>query len=229
MAKVLDAYTLEYEQGKISIKILSAKPVPIYTISLIEVSDNVNKILHKIREHVTSDISFDILNLSVEERMDIENEFKKNVTKIMKKAFPELDKEAFSKLLNHILVTSLGLGEIEYLLKDPELEEVVVNGSKQPVWIYHKRFGWLKTNIVVSTESNIYNYAAAIGRRVGTQITNLNPLMDAYLTTGDRANATLFPISSKGNTLTIRKFARRPWTITDFIETGTLSCGVVAM
>jgi len=63
---------------------------------------------------------------------------------------------------------------------------------------------------------------------VGQQITNLNPLMDAYLTTGDRANSTLFPISSCGNTLTIRKFARRPWTITDFIESNTLSLDVAA-
>ncbi len=52
--------------------------------------------------------------------------------------------------------------------------------------------------------------------------------MDAYLTTGDRANATLFPISSTGNTLTIRKFARRPWTITDFIEAKTISPEVAA-
>jgi flagellar protein FlaI len=52
--------------------------------------------------------------------------------------------------------------------------------------------------------------------------------MDAHLTTGDRANATLFPISSNGNTLTIRKFARKPWTITDFIADGTISVDAAA-
>jgi flagellar protein FlaI len=52
--------------------------------------------------------------------------------------------------------------------------------------------------------------------------------MDAYLPTGDRTNATLFPISSAGNTLTIRKFARRPWTITDFIQQNTLSLDMAA-
>ncbi|MFH1470266.1 MAG: ATPase, T2SS/T4P/T4SS family, partial [Candidatus Micrarchaeota archaeon] len=36
--------------------------------------------------------------------------------------------------------------------------------------------------------------------------------------TGDRVNATLFPISTCGNTITIRRFARDPWTITDFIN-----------
>jgi flagellar protein FlaI len=121
-----------------------------------------------------------------------------------------------------------GLGRIEFLLEDPNLEEVVINGSKEPVWIYHKKFGWLKTNITVNSESEILNYANNIGRKVGRQVTLLNPLMDAHLSTGDRVNATLFPISTHGNTITIRKFRRSPWTITDFIENKTLSFEVAA-
>jgi len=62
-----------------------------------------------------------------------------------------------------------------------------------------------------------------IGKDVGKQITVLEPLMDAHLKTGDRVNATLNPISSFGNTITIRKFATRPWTITDFIKAKTIS------
>ena len=47
--------------------------------------------------------------------------------------------------------------------------------------------------------------------------------MDAHLKTGDRVNATLSPISSKGNTITIRKFAVKPWTVTDFLKEGVIS------
>ncbi|MCK5234172.1 MAG: CpaF family protein, partial [Candidatus Aenigmarchaeota archaeon] len=72
-------------------------------------------------------------------------------------------------------------------------------------------------------EEAIYNYSSSVGRHVGRQITNLAPLMDAHLTTGDRVNATLFPISTDGNTLTIRKFSRSPWTIIHFLEANTLS------
>jgi flagellar protein FlaI len=52
--------------------------------------------------------------------------------------------------------------------------------------------------------------------------------MDAHLKTGDRVNATLYPISSKGNTLTIRKFSADPWTITKFIKDNTLSVEAAA-
>jgi len=68
-----------------------------------------------------------------------------------------------------------------------------------------------------------------IGRRVGRQITILEPLMDAHLATGDRVNATLGPISVKGNTITLRKFAAKPWTITDFIKSETISTGAAAL
>lgn len=116
----------------------------------------------------------------------------------------------------------LGLGNIEFLLDDENLEEVVINSSKNPIQVYHKTYGWLITNMIISNEAQIENYAAIVGRRVGRQITVLDPLMDAHLLSGDRVNATLFPISTKGNTLTIRKFRRRPWTITDLIANNTL-------
>jgi flagellar protein FlaI len=64
---------------------------------------------------------------------------------------------------------------------------------------------------------------------VGKEITNLNPLMDAHLLTGDRVNATLNPISTKGNTITIRKFSQDPWTITKFVQDNVLSFEAAAM
>ncbi|MCX6775919.1 MAG: type II/IV secretion system ATPase subunit, partial [Candidatus Micrarchaeota archaeon] len=50
------------------------------------------------------------------------------------------------------------------------------------------------------------------------ELTLLSPILDAHLSTGDRANATLFPISTSGNTITIRRFSRNPWTLVDFID-----------
>ncbi|HDQ59682.1 MAG TPA: CpaF family protein, partial [Candidatus Woesearchaeota archaeon] len=116
----------------------------------------------------------------------------------------------------------LGLGNVEFLLDDENLEEVLINSSKESIWVYHKEHGWLRTNLFVPDEDQIKNYASIVGRRVGRQITTLNPLMDAHMLSGDRVNSTLFPISTQGNTLTIRKFRRKPWTVTDLIKNKTL-------
>ncbi len=85
------------------------------------------------------------------------------------------------------------------------------------MWVYHKKFGWCKTNLTIADETIIYDNAEQIGRRVGRQITSLTPLMDAELPDGSRVNATLYPISQKGNTITIRKFGKNPWTMTAMI------------
>tara|TARA_Y100000031_G_C8209569_1_gene380242 strand:+ start:126 stop:776 length:651 start_codon:yes stop_codon:yes gene_type:complete len=58
---------------------------------------------------------------------------------------------------------------------------------------------------------------------VGREITGLHPIMDAHLLSGDRVASTLFPVSTAGNTITIRRFARNPWTITTLIANNTLS------
>lgn len=133
------------------------------------------------------------------------------------RTMPTLDSSRRDLLSGIMLHRSFGLGKIEVLMADDHLEEIAVNGSHVPLAVYHRNHGWLRTTIRLDSEEDIYNYASQIGRKVGRQITTLDPIMDAHLLTGDRVAATLFPISTKGNTITIRRFARRPWTIIDFI------------
>jgi flagellar protein FlaI len=81
----------------------------------------------------------------------------------------------------------------------------------------------------MSSEEQIKQAAARIGRNVGRQINTLNPLLDASLLTGERVNATISPISTKGNTITLRKFSDDPWTITKFVENKTFTSEVAAL
>jgi len=140
-----------------------------------------------------------------------------------------LSEDKKSVLAVYLLQKTLGLGEIEALLSDGQLEEVVVNNAKEPVWVYHKKLGWCKTNLRIKREELVSDYASMVARKVGRQINILNPMLDAHLPTGDRVNATLFPISAFGNTITIRKFSRNPWTISRFIKSKTISTDVAAL
>ncbi len=121
-----------------------------------------------------------------------------------------------------------GLGELEVLMGDASLEEIVVNTSSHPISVYHKRHGWLRSNLQVSDEESIYNLAAHIGRMCGKEISNSSPLMDAHLPNGDRVNAVLSPISENGNSISIRKFRSNPWTMVDFLGE-TLSAEMAAL
>ena len=148
--------------------------------------------------------------------------------RLVKEKIPRLTEENAMELAGRIVQELLGMGDIEFLLKDDGLEEICINSSREPIWVYHKKYGWCKSSLRVDTEAKIWDYSSLIGRRVGRQITSQDPLLDAYLPTGDRVNATLTPISMFGNTITIRKFARKPWTITDLILANTINEEVAA-
>ncbi len=229
---VLETYTILADNVKatVEIKTTETEYIPLYFLMRPEMSAATHAVLNTMRDELIT-----MVNLSVKEFVDpsalatVKEKFIKKAMELMEKYLPyatEKDKELLSGNLIHEM---LGLGDIELILADPYLEEIVINGHKEPLWVYHKHHGWVKTDIKLKNEDQVYNYASAIGRRVGRQITNLDPLMDAHLTTGDRVNATLFPISTQGNTITIRKFSRSPWTIIHFLEAKTLTKEVAAL
>lgn len=221
--KIIDAYQLNINDIVVDVSITTKEeePVPIYNISITNISNTTKIILEKIRDEFVSE---ETKTLSEEESIqNIHAHFKDKILNLLTKYFPNADKKTMDMLINYLLQQNIGLGNLDILLKDINLEEIVINNANEPVWVYHRRYGWLKTNVLVPSESKIRHYSTIIGRDVGKEITLLNPLMDAHLKTGDRVNATLFPISSKGNTITIRKFAAKPWTITDFIKERTIS------
>ncbi len=228
----LDKYTLDVDHNPMEVRIYRKEgvAVPLYELSLLDVSKPTKIIIEKIREMVISEVSFDLLGKEKKEGEKlIRKQFEKKIMKLMKEYFPDVDPKTLNRVTNHIVMTSLGLGQIEFLLKDPNLEEIVVNSAKEPVWVYHRKHAWVKTNIILKDENLIRHYSTMIGRDSNKDITILKPLLDAHLKTGDRVNATLTPITSFGNTITIRKFATIPWTITDFIKIKTFSIDVAAL
>ncbi|MBU1975443.1 MAG: Flp pilus assembly complex ATPase component TadA [Nanoarchaeota archaeon] len=229
---IVDKYTLNMNNIIIEVRVVSRddKPVPDYIVSITNISDTTKIILEKIRQDFISRANLNDIEASEDTRNEnIREKFRREIGELVTKYFPGCNEKTRNMLINYISEENLGLGKIEILLRDPDLEEIVINNSKEPVWVYHKKFGWLTTNIRIFSEARIRHFATIIGRDVGKEITTLNPLMDAHLKSGDRVNATLMPISNFGNTITIRKFAEDPWTISRFIRFGTISVDAAAL
>ena len=223
MANALESYTVEADNLKIQVNIVqSPGQLPLYELVVPALSSAMVALLDDIRHSLITEV-----NVSASEILDptavmaIKKKFNVRSDDILSKKLPHLDIDTRNFLVGMLMHEMMGLGKVEFLLNDGNLEEVVINSSREPVRVYHKKYGWLITNVFLSNEAQIQNYANIIARRVGRQITTLNPLLDAHLVTGDRANAVLYPISTKGDTITIRKFVRDPWTVTDFIANKT--------
>ncbi|MFP4151111.1 MAG: type II/IV secretion system ATPase subunit [Candidatus Aenigmatarchaeota archaeon] len=228
------SYTVEADNVEAEIKVreISEGHVPRYLVDYPEFRETTETVLDEVKREVTSKVDIEDREILDPKSVDkIKEQFLETSREISKNYFPKLGEEEISTLAGRLTHEMYGLGRLEILLSDDDLEEIVINSADEPIWVYHKEFGWLKTDIQLESEETIYNYSSVIGRRVGKQISNLQPLLDAHLPSGDRVNATLFPISTDGNTITIRKFARNPWTITHFIdpELGTLSKEIAAL
>ncbi len=229
---MLASYSFSSEGLPVEVKIARKEDfVPHYSISIPGIAGGTKLILEtKLRVELISEVKLDISEiLDPKKYEEVKEKFFGAATRILSRNFPSLPKDKIEILAVYLLQNTIGLGEIECLLADELLEEIVINNSREPVWVYHKKFGWCKTNIRLKDEEATYDYASMIGRKVGRQINVLNPMLDAHLPSGDRVNATLFPISSFGNTLTIRKFSKNPWTITNFIKTKTITSDVAAL
>ncbi|MBS3134675.1 type II/IV secretion system ATPase subunit [Candidatus Woesearchaeota archaeon] len=218
--KSIETYKIIADHVRADVSVLPRKNeiVPIYHLELPRIPIGTGALLSHIAKEMTDKIPVSFQDINEQEKLI---ELKKRIFYEIKKSFFDKNIKLDDQTLNHLSGTILhrvyGLGNIEIVMADPFIEEVVLNNSNYPLSVYHRKHGWLKTNVRIRDEEQIYNIISQIGRKVGREITALNPIMDAHLLTGDRVAATLSPIS-KGNTLTIRKFSTVPWTITHFIS-----------
>jgi len=231
---IIDSYTIKSLEvtARIDIVTSATEFTKIYNLSIPRISETTKLILDKLKDEFVSEAEIQKKTLHFEKEFsvekDIEDRFKNEISILIKKYLPDINEATFRVLRSWVIQQSIGMGDIEFLLSDDHLEEIVINNSKEHVKVYHKKHGWLKTNVIIEDENIIRHYATMIGRDVGKDITILTPLLDAHLKTRDRVNAVLNPISTKGNSITIRKFARNPWTIVDFIKSNTIDVSAAA-
>jgi flagellar protein FlaI len=227
---ILENYEIDSDGVKTKVEITLKSRLPFYKLSLPEVGVATDALLCNIKDQL-----LDILTTSSGELLDpavlkeLKKEFTDSANILINKNLPHIDDRTRNQLTLRLKNAFFGMGNIQFLLDDHNIEEVVVNSIREPVRIYHKKYGWMKTNIQLESEHEILNQAHRIARGVGREISTLNPRLDAYLATGDRVNATLNPISMKGHTITIRKFSRDPWTAIDFINNNTIDSETYAL
>jgi flagellar protein FlaI len=190
---------------------------PLYIITLPEATPATRSYLEDIKLEVSKMFQVWSDDRNPEDNRRLFQGRQKLISDIIKKDLSP-SPQVLDQLARIVLNEMYGLGELEALVEDKMLEEVAVNTASQPVSVYHKKFGWLRTNIKMKSEAETENFSQQIARKVGRQISTLNPILDAHLGTGERVNATLNPISAYGNTITMRLFAKNPWTIVSFIK-----------
>ncbi|MCI6994725.1 CpaF family protein [uncultured Methanobrevibacter sp.] len=140
----------------------------------------------------------------------------------------DVSNEYLDNLSRKLLRDITGYGEIDPLIQDDDLEEIMIIGINKPVFVYHRKYGMMKTNITFKDEQELIDLIDGIARQINRRIDQESPILDGRLLDGSRINATIPPISADGPSLTIRKFRKDPFTIIDLINSKTISIELAA-
>ncbi len=166
--------------------------------------------------------------------MDLESDgddkyLMKRVQQIMKDYNIELDQASKSKVTYYLQKNSLGLGKIDPLMRDPNIEDISCDGANVPLFLYHRQYGSLKSNIEFKEEEKLASFVHRLAQKCGKHISIAEPMLDATMPDGSRIQMTLSDeITAKGSTFTIRKFREDPFSPPDLVEFNTMSSEMIA-
>ncbi len=167
--------------------------------------------------------------ISVKEGETVIRYLEKNINVLLSELGIKISTESYLKIMYYIYRDFVGMNEIEPFLADYYVEDVECNGANSPIYLVHRKYRNVRTNVIFTSGSKLSNMVEKLAQKCGKYISYANPLLDGSLPDGSRVNATYATdVSSKGPTFTIRKFTKEPWTPTRLIEMGTLSPEILA-
>lgn len=199
----------------------------LYDIEEPELSEFEQKILDRLDKGIQELINISFIGIKSQ---DVVIQYlEKNIEILLDEFGVHVDEESFLKIMYYIYRDFVGLNEIEPMMHDFFIEDIECNGSKSPVYLVHRKFRNLKTNIVYPENKVLANFVEKLAQKCGKYVSYAKPLLDGRLPDGSRVNATYTEeISSKGPTFTIRKFTKIPWTPVHLIALRTVSAEVLA-
>jgi flagellar protein FlaI len=127
-------------------------------------------------------------------------------------------------LLYYLRREFIGLGRTDAVLHDPFLEDISCLGPGVPLYVFHRVFGSLRTNIRYEGELELNRYIFRLAQIAGKHISIYQPILDATLQDGSRINLTLgTEVTRKGSTFSVRKFSQDPVSPIDLLRYGSVS------
>ncbi|GEM_PF-962406 len=153
----------------------------------------------------------------------------KNIKVLLAELSIQLTMNSYLKIMYYIYRDFVGLNELEPLMNDSFIEDIECNGIKTPVYIVHRKYRNIRTNLVFNDIRKMASFVEKLAQKCGRYVSYAEPLLDGSLPDGSRINATYsIDVTSRGPTITVRKFTKEPWSPIQLMIKGTLSAEVYA-
>ena len=205
--------------------------------SLIVIAHNkrTNQKEYLLFEPSLSDFEYELLERLHEDLRDVlilsSDEIRKDRTRILLEKMHALiddygltlEPSTLFKLQYFLIRNFIGWSRIDPLMKDTMLEDISCDGNKIPLFLYHRKYRNIKTNIAFESEV-LNSLAITLAQRSGKHISTGSPMIDATLPDGSRLQLTLgTEVTTRGTSFTIRKFREEPFSPIELMEIGTFN------
>ena len=147
--------------------------------------------------------------------------------RVLRRDAPLLPPEDRDEVRRLLLERTVGLGPLESLLDDEEIDEIMISGTR-PVWV-ERRGRIEETGVAFADEHELLHAIERMLAGAGRRVDRSEPLCDARLPDGSRVHVALPPLAVDGPAVTIRRFRARRWTPDELVRRGTWSPAVAAV
>ncbi|RLF41230.1 MAG: hypothetical protein DRN18_04005, partial [Thermoplasmata archaeon] len=182
------------------VKILKDKKTveKIYAVLEPELTESEQRYLDFIKETLDNIPKVDLFSM---EEKGASKYIEELVNQIISDYDLRLSDETKEKILYLIKRDTVGYGKIDVLMRDPYIEDISCDGVKIPIFIYHRDYGSMRTNVGFDSEEELSNFVVKLAQKCGKHISIAEPMLDATLPDGSRIQATLgTEITTRGST-----------------------------
>lgn len=158
----------------------------------------------------------------------IKKRFDKELKREENERLEQIAKRSKDAIFYHLFKEFLGYGRIDIVMKDDGIEDISCDGPDTPIFIYHKKYDELTTNIYFDTPLELDSFVIRLAQICGKQISIFSPIVDGKLPDGSRLQSTLAKTVTRGSTFTIRRFRENPLTPVDLVNFKSLSMDMAA-
>ncbi|WP_445475880.1 type II/IV secretion system ATPase subunit [Methanococcoides methylutens] len=170
----------------------------------------------------------ELLVEDIDEDGDKEEVLEKAIREIIKDYAIEITPAMLEKVFYYINRDFIRFGKIDPLMNDNSIEDVSGNGHSKPIFLYHRLYQNIATNISFD-ENELNSFIIQLAQKSGKHISVADPMVDATMPDGSRIQMTLgTSVTTHGSTFTIRKFSEVPITPIDLLRWGTFSSECMA-
>jgi flagellar protein FlaI len=212
-----------------------------YAYVRIKYDNRTNEYLYEVIEPKLTDDEKDVLSLlketlvaSVERMTEVEaNEKEKYLRRMVESLMGDLGISLHpiskERVMYFVIRDFIGYGIINVMMIDSNVEDCSCDGVDVPFYIYHRKYGSIRSNLRYEKEVELDGYVVWLAQKCGKHISVASPLLDATIPDGSRLQATLGKhVTKRGSSFTIRRFKDNPFTPLDLLKFKTMSTEMMA-